>query len=72
MRKLLFTVLLAASSLAVSAAPPSDESLKALLAATKAEEAFEAVYANLEAQSKQSIAQLLARDDLPPAQRKIL
>ena len=72
MRKLLVTVLLAASSFALSAAPPSEDSIKALLAATKAEEAFEAVYANLETQARQSIAQLLARDDLSPAQRNVL
>jgi hypothetical protein len=72
MRKLLVAALLAAFSVATTAAPPSDASIKTLLAATKAEEAFEAIYENLETPARQLVAQVLARDDLSQAQRRIL
>lgn len=72
MRKSLCLLWLAALPLAVQAAPPSDDSLRTLFEATKAESLMDSIYGSLESSLRQAMQQASAGRTLTPEQQKVL
>ncbi len=68
-RTLLASALLALGSTAALAAPPTDAQIERLLVASRAESTLAAVMPQMEAMQQQQFEQLLAAEELDPAQR---
>lgn len=72
MRKFLVLIAIWVATGWAQAAPPSTESIEALLTITKSERLMDSAYANLEPVMRQSMAQALKDKHLNAAQQKII
>ncbi len=72
MRNSLCLLWLAVLPLAAQAAPPSDDTLRTLFEATKAESLMDSIYGSLESSLRQAMQQASAGRTLTPEQQKVL